>query len=268
MKLRPLGSTGIMVSPLGLGSVKFGRNQGVKYPSPFHLPDDSVIDHLLDLALDYSINVIDTAPAYGDSELRLGNLLKNRRKNFCLVTKAGEEFENGVSSYDFSARHIRFSIERSLNRLRTDYLDVVLIHSDGDDMRIINQSDAIETLQSLQKRGLVRAIGMSTKTIEGGLATLQRMDIAMVTYNLNDTREVPVIDYAAKSNKGILVKKALASGHLGYRDKGISDKKEESMVARSFWHVFANPGISSVIVGSISPEHLVANARAIAEVLN
>lgn len=68
---RPLGDTGLAVSPLGLGTVKFGRDQGVKYPSGFTIPDDREAADLLALARDLGINLIDTAPAYGRSEERL-----------------------------------------------------------------------------------------------------------------------------------------------------------------------------------------------------
>ena len=73
--LRPLGDTGLQVSALGLGTVKLGRDQGVKYPSGFTIPDDREARALLDLARDLGINLIDTAPDYGRSEERLGPLL-------------------------------------------------------------------------------------------------------------------------------------------------------------------------------------------------
>ena len=68
---RPLGSTGIDVSVLGLGTVKIGRNQQVKYPTGFKLPDDKAVVELFELAHALGINFIDTAPAYGSSEQRL-----------------------------------------------------------------------------------------------------------------------------------------------------------------------------------------------------
>ena len=85
----PLGSTDIFLSPLGLGTVKFGRNQQVKYPQPFDLPDDKTIITLLNCARDLNVNLIDTAPAYCESENRLGQLLKNDRKNWIIATKVG-----------------------------------------------------------------------------------------------------------------------------------------------------------------------------------
>ena len=71
MELRALGTTGIEISPIALGTVKIGRNVGVKYPSGFELPNDAEVRELLALAWDLGVNLIDTAPAYGSSEQRL-----------------------------------------------------------------------------------------------------------------------------------------------------------------------------------------------------
>ncbi len=76
---RPLGSTGLSVSPLGLGTVKLGRDVGPSStPSGFKIPDDQQAQMLLRMARDMGINLIDTAPAYGTSEERLGPLLRGQ----------------------------------------------------------------------------------------------------------------------------------------------------------------------------------------------
>ncbi len=136
---RPLGGTGLTVSPLGLGTVKFGRDQGVKYPAGFPIPDDREAADLLALARDLGINLIDTAPAYGRSEERLGPLLRGQREQWVIVSKVGEEFVGGQSVFDFSAAHTRRSVERSLKRLETDHIDLVLVHSDGNDLDILRE---------------------------------------------------------------------------------------------------------------------------------
>jgi aryl-alcohol dehydrogenase-like predicted oxidoreductase len=79
MRLRPLKGTDLKVSPVGLGTVKFGRNEGVKYPTSFDIPDMDELSNLLALAKEIGINTLDTAPAYGLSEERLGELLKGQR---------------------------------------------------------------------------------------------------------------------------------------------------------------------------------------------
>ncbi len=256
MELRPLGNTGIQVSPLGLGTVKFGRNQGVKYPNAFDLPSDAEIRHLLALAREYGINLLDTAPAYGTSQERLGQLLTDRQ-DWVIVSKVGEEFHHGQSLFDFSYQTTIKTLKRTLNTLRTDYLDVALIHSDGDDLRILEQEGALDALRELKQQGLIRSHGMSSKTVEGGLRVIDEMDVVMATCNLDDNTELPVLEKAAHENAGVLIKKGLMSGHI----------KEAQSVAASMQHIFAQPGVSSMIVGTISPAHLSGNAQILNQVL-
>lgn len=248
-----------MMSRLGLGTVKFGRNSGVKYPTAFDLPD---IDHLrgiLDLARDLGINHLDTAPSYGLSEERLGALLAGRRQDWIITGKVGEEFENGESTYIFTPDHFEKSLTRSLKRLGTDYIDVLLIHSDGNDTAILEQDDIIDTMQGFKKRGLVRAIGASTKTVSGGVMALERMDCAMVAYNPAYRDEEAVIDHAAAHKKGILIKKGLMSGHIDQLGSANGDPVRAAMD-----FIFAHPGVTALITGTINPDHLRANAAAVA----
>ena len=257
---RPLGNTGLTVSPLGLGTVKLGRDQGVKYPSGFQIPDDDDTRRLLKLSRDLGINLIDTAPAYGRSEERLGPLLRGQRQEWVIVSKVGEEFDNGLSRHDFSARHTRLSVERSLQRLETDFIDLVLVHSDGNDLAILEDSEVYPTLAALKREGKIRAFGFSGKTVEGGLKALEQGDCAMVTYNLNEQGERAVIDYAAEHGKAILVKKALASGHVCLAP-GVDP------VRASFELLFGQPGVASAIVGTINPLHLAHNVATVAQVI-
>jgi aryl-alcohol dehydrogenase-like predicted oxidoreductase len=258
---RPLGSTGLTVSPLGLGTVKLGRDQGVKYPNGFRIPDDAQARQLLDLARDLGINLIDTAPAYGVSEQRLGPLLQGQRDHWVVVSKVGEEFIDGQSHFDFSPVHTRLSVERSLQRLKTDRIELVLVHSDGRDLEILQHSGVYETLAELKREGKILAYGLSGKTVEGGLLALEHGDCAMVTYNLNERAERPVLDYAQANAKAILVKKALASGHACLH-------ADEDPVRASFELVFAHPGVGAAIVGTINPQHLSDNVLTAASVLS
>lgn len=258
---RPLGSTGLRVSPLGLGTVKLGRDQGVKYPSGFTIPDDAQAAALLAQARQLGINLIDTAPAYGISEQRLGPLLRGQRDAWVIVSKTGEEFEQGASHFDFTPAHTRLSVERSLQRLETDRIDLLLVHSDGNDLRVLQETGVYETLADLKREGKILGYGISGKTVDGGLLALQQGDCAMVTYNLAEQGERPVLDYAASHGKGILIKKALASGHacLG---AGVDP------VRASFDMIFAHPGVTSAIVGTIDPLHLAANVATAAAVIH
>lgn len=244
---REIGQTGIHVSPLGLGTVKLGRNTDVKYPAAFELPSDEAAGVLLGRALELGINLLDTAPAYGTAEARLGTLIN--RGDWIISTKVGEHYENGVSTFDFSREATRASVHRSLQRLRTDYLDIVLVHSDGNDEAVIGQTDVLETLQRMQTEGKLRAFGISTKTVSGGLLGAEVSDVVMVAYSAADESQRPVLDRAFELGKGVLVKKGLASGHA-----------KDPAAALQF--ALAGPAVSSAVIGTINPAHLDANVSA------
>lgn len=244
MQKHRLGSTDIEVSAIGLGTVKLGRNQGVKYPTAFTLPTDNEAKQLLNIAKELGVNLLDTAPAYGTSEERLGHLLQNERTEWVISTKVGEEFVNGASQFDFSPSAIQKSIERSLQRLRTDYLDIVLVHSNSDDVRLIEEEQVFDTLATLKQAGKIRAFGMSSKTVAGGKLTVDTADVVMVTYHPTYTDEREVIAHAAQKNKGILIKKAFASGHLS------------GSASDNLRFIFQETGVTSIIIGTLNPAHL------------
>lgn len=256
MRKRMLGQTGIMVSPLGLGTVKFGRDQQVKYPWSFEIPDDQAVLSLLALCKELGINLLDTAPSYGNSEERLGQLIETR-DDWVIVSKVGEAFEQGQSRFDFSAAGTRKTVENSLRRLNTDYLDVVLVHSDGNDKRIIEHEDVVGTLQQLKQEGVIRAIGLSTKTTEGGLWTVENTDVIMATRNTSDHTDDPVLDRALELNKGVVIKKGLQSGHADSRAGG-------SGIEAAIEYVFSHPAVDCLIAGTINPQHLKDNAHLVA----
>jgi aryl-alcohol dehydrogenase-like predicted oxidoreductase len=259
---RPVAQTGIEISPLGLGTVKFGRNQGVKYPQGFELPSDKEVRDLLALAFDLGINLLDTAPAYGLSEERIGKLLPNSRHDWVIETKVGESFINGESSFDFTATGTRKSVENSLRLLKTDYLDMVLIHSDGDDERILREEAVLDTLLEMKRAGWVRAVGISSKTVEGALLAYKLdCDVVMAAYNPVYTEELPVLEAAMAQQRAVLVKKAFASGHL---DKlGGANPVEHALA-----FIFAQPGATSVVLGTVNPKHLRENVAVAMEILS
>jgi aryl-alcohol dehydrogenase-like predicted oxidoreductase len=174
-----------------------------------------------------------------------------------IVSKVGEIFENGESRFDFSFEYTVATVEQSLSTLKTDYLDCVLIHSDGNDLRILENEGALEALRELKRRGLIRSHGMSSKTVAGGLRVVQEMDVVMATCNLDYNEELPVLEAARAQGKGVLIKKGLMSGHV----------RGQTGVRDSFAHVFAQPGVSSMIVGTINPAHLRDNVRLLEQVL-
>jgi aryl-alcohol dehydrogenase-like predicted oxidoreductase len=245
MMLRPLGKTGLAVTPLGFGAFKIGRNEKTKYAEHYALPDEQVVVRLLNAILDEGITYIDTAPAYGLSEERIGRSIGHRRGEFILSTKVGETFEQGQSAYDFSAAGVRSSVERSLRRLRTDAVDLVFIHSNGDDVAIQQATDAVATLRELQQQGLVRAIGLSGKTVDGARLALEWADAIMVEYHIDDVSQAEVVIAAAQRGVGVVVKKGLASGRLAPGD--------------AIGFVLRNAGVASLVIGGLNLDHIRTN---------
>jgi len=250
MVSRPLGRTGIQVSPIGLGTTKLGRNTDVKYPQPFELPSDKQIGELLEAALTLGVNLIDTAPAYGESEARLGPFVEKHRNRLVLCTKCGEKYEQGRSTYDFSAAAIIASAEESLRRLKTDCLDILLLHSDARDAEIVTQTDALEGLARLKQNGKARAIGISARTAAGIAAASRTLDVIMAPFSERESSLADALQKAHDAGLGVLAIKGLFSGHL------------EAPAAIEF--VLRQPFIDVLIVGTINPTHL-SEAVAVAE---
>ena len=238
------------VSILGLGTVKFGRTAGARYAAPFELPSDNDIADLLATAQSLGINLLDTAPAYGTSETRLGAALAGQREGWIVATKTGEEFDGVKSRFDFSADHTLRSVERSLTRLGTDRLDIVSIHSDGRDVGDIEAAGAVRALTRLRDEGTIRAIGFSGKTPNDGNAALAFADVLMCTINASYSDETPLVRAAAEQDIGILVKKPLGRGR----------HRPQALPA-----IAAVPGVASILVGTISAAHLAANADSLCD---
>lgn len=251
MEKRQFGATGKAVSLLGIGTAKFGRNTHVKYPGGdgFELPSDARISDILDMAIDHGVNLIDTAPAYGTAETRLGEIMGSRRDRFFINTKAGEEYDGEKSTYVFDAGHIRQSVERSLKRLHTDYLDCVMLHCSRNDVAEVVESDALETLARLKQEGKILSFGASTNSVEAGRYAADHADAVMVSYNAHYQDEAEVIAYAHVKNCAVLIKKGLASGH--------TDKIGDTASALRF--VANTKGVTSIVIGSITPANILFN---------
>lgn len=256
---REIGTTGLRVPPLGFGAFKIGRNEGIKYPTGYELPDLPAVRELLQGILNLGCRYIDTAPAYGVSEERLGCLLPDLLATLtdrdavdrtavdhaaaplapCVIsTKVGETFENGQSTYDYSRAAVLKSLERSRQRLQRDVLDLVFIHSHGADLEILQQTDVAAVLQAQREQGRIRAIGFSGKTPEGTAAALDWADAVMVEYHSADTSHAAVMDTAAERGTAVIVKKGLASGRLP--------------AAAAIRFVLSHPAVTSLVVGGLS----------------
>lgn len=249
MLRRPLGSTGIEVPPLGLGTVQFGRDTGVGYRQAYRLPSDGHIADLLATALREGVNLLDTAPAYGTSEARIGEAIEGHRDDWILCTKAGEEFDGVASHYDFGEDAILQSVDGSLARLRTDRLDILLLHSDGRSVDEIERAGSFRALARLRREAVVGAVGFSGKSSRDATAALPRSDVLMCTIHNTYRDEVRIASKAADLGVGVLVKKPLARGFQGGSE---TIAKTANLV-----------GVTSVVVGTLSPDHLAANAAAV-----
>jgi aryl-alcohol dehydrogenase-like predicted oxidoreductase len=126
-------------------------------------------------------------------------------------------------------------------------------------MHIIESTACLPTLMDLKEKGLIRAVGMSTKSLDGGLKAVELSDLVMVTYNPSTTDDAEVIRYANSLNKGVLIKKALNSGHVATAG--------ENSIENNLIFALTPAGVSSVIVGTISPEHLRENVESVVRAL-
>lgn len=253
MDRRPLGRTGLSASPISFGAFKIGRNEKIKYAQGYALPSDAEAERLLNGVLDLGINLIDTAPAYGTSEERIGKLISHRNREFIISTKVGEVFENGRSTYDFSRDSVIASVHRSLKRLRREVLDFVFVHANDDDF-VLKQTDVAQTLAQLRSQGLIRFIGHSGKTVAGARLAMQWVDAVMIEYHPRDASHEPVLTEAGDKGIAVFIKKPLASGTI---------PPDESLR-----FILRSPYVGTIVVGGLNLDHLKQNLAIAAEAVN
>jgi len=234
VKYRKLGDTGLEVSEIGFGAWGIGGlSRGA---SSYGRTSDEESKLALRLAFESGITLFDTSDlyGYGHSEILIGETLKDVRQQTVIASKVGFLEHNGPQ--DFSPKHIRKSIEGSLHRLQTDYLDLYQLHSPPIDL--MERDDSIlHTLSSLQTEGKIRAFGISARSPDDGLIAIQRLGFKSVQVNFNmvDQRAVEngLFGLAEKENAGIIVRTPLCFGFLtgGYS----ADIKFNSRDHRSTW---------------------------------
>src|ERR1041385_4881958 len=147
MEKRQFGKTDMQVTALGFGGAEVG----------FQRAEQEDVTRLLSSALDAGLNVIDTAECYGESEELIGNAVSHRRSEYYLFTKCGHHA--GIELPDWSPELLERSIERSLQRLKTDCVDLVQLHTCSEE--ILRQGDVIAVLQRARDAGKTRYIGYS-----------------------------------------------------------------------------------------------------------
>jgi aryl-alcohol dehydrogenase-like predicted oxidoreductase len=208
MNYRQLGCTGMKVSEIGFGAWQLGNAKDWGNMS------NKQAVRLVHEALDQGCNFFDTAPNYGGgmSESILGEALNGRRTDVVINTKFGHHPDHTV---DFDPKKIRSSVEGSLRRLKTDYLDTILLHNPPFECLTRNAEHFME-LEALKSEGKIRAFGASIDSAREMEALLDFTDSEVVEVMFNIFHQEPrqAFKKAAERNVGVIVKVPLDSGWL------------------------------------------------------
>jgi aryl-alcohol dehydrogenase-like predicted oxidoreductase len=293
MEYRILGSTGLRVSAVGIGTWQLGGEWGHDYLQ-------TEADAIFDKGAELGINLIDTAECYGDhlSERLIGDYLSRReRSRWTIATKFGHRFNSFLNrTDDFSVDGVREQLEESLKSLRIEAIDIYQFHS-GVDAFFHNQE--LWTMLAEQKRaGKIRHLGISIlgkgSELQAREARQVGAEVLQVIYNRLDRRpEQTVFVYAEQNKLGILARVPLASGLLTGKfrpgatfeptdvratfdsQKMQSDLAEVERLRKSEvppgvpmgqWALawcLKNPVVSCVIPGCKNPAQVEANASAV-----
>jgi aryl-alcohol dehydrogenase-like predicted oxidoreductase len=267
MERRPLGRTGMEVSVLGFGGAEIG----------YEGADQATVERLLHSALDAGLNVIDTAECYIDSEEKIGNAVAGRRNDFYLFTKCGHAA--GLPYEDWDPKLLAASIDRSLQRLRTDRVDLVQLHSCSE--AHLRQGDVIEVLQQARDAGKTRFIGYSGDSDPARYAVeCGAFDTLQTSINVADQEALDkVLPFARERGIGLIAKRPIANAawktgkrpaseyHHTYWDRLQllqydflqRDLRDAISVALRF--TLTVPGVATAIVGTKHPERWRENAE-------
>ena len=268
MERRRLGRTDMEVTALGFGGSEIGY-EGVS---------QSLATRLLNAALDAGLNVIDTAECYADSETLIGRAVSGRRREFYLFTKVGHA--GGWGRDDWRPPGILKSIERSLERLRTDAVDLVQLHSCSEG--VLRRGDAITALETARQRGLTRYIGYSGDGAAARYAVeTGRFDTVQISVSIADQAALDaVIPAARERGLGVIAKRPVANVawrsrsrppasayHRAYwerlraLDYPFLTRPLDEAVATALRFTLSVPGVHTAIAGTSKPERWAQNAR-------
>ncbi|MCI0661898.1 MAG: aldo/keto reductase [Acidobacteria bacterium] len=271
MEKRRLGNTDMEVSLLGFGGAEIGAQEIAQ----------ETVTQLLNSALDAGLNVIDTASAYWKSELMIGNAVSHRRKEFYLLTKCGAT--DGFTRYDWSKSGILSQIERSLKNLKTDYLDLIQLHSCV--IAELKKGEAIEALRLAREKGYSRYIGYSGDSqaakyaIEtGAFDTLQTsisiadQEAIELTLPLAQTRGMGVIAKRPVANAAWRTgQKPADSYHYTYWDRlkkldyDFLNSGLQNSISIALRFTLSQDSVATAIVGTTNPGRWRENAELLAE---
>jgi aryl-alcohol dehydrogenase-like predicted oxidoreductase len=265
MEKRRLGRTGLCVSVLGFGGSEIG----------YEGASQATVDRLLGSALDAGLNVIDTAECYERSEQLIGGALGTRRRECFVFTKCGHA--GGWGRADWRMAPILASIERSLQRLRTDHVDLVQLHSCGED--VLRRGEAIRALQTARDRGLTRFIGYSGDgpaaryavesgafdTLQTSLSVAEQEPLTL-TLPLAVEREMGVIAKRPIANAVVAAARRPSRGSYGYeywrrlQELDYDFMKRPDALATALRFTLSVPGVHTAIVGTARPGRFEENA--------
>ncbi len=207
MQHRILGRTGLRVSVIGFGGIPIWGSASV---FEYGCVDEETAIKVINRALDLGVNFIDTARVYGESEVRIGKVMRERRRECYLASKVMER------GYQVALREV----EKSLSNLQTDYIDLYQLHYVNDTgtlERLMARDGALRALKEKKGEGKIGFIGITGHDIRLLIKAIGtgEFDTIQVPYNLNNlgaAREL--FPLARKENIGVIVMKPLAGGVL------------------------------------------------------
>lgn len=300
MKYRTLGSTGLNVSVVGIGTWQYGGEWGKDFTQ-------DEVDAIFTRGREIGVNLIDTAECYGDhaSEAYIGKALKNidgDRSDWVIATKFGHHFLKPFERTEpREPADVRRQLEDSLTALQTDHVDLLQYHSWGDDDFF--RDDVLAELDKLRQEGkfhhLGNSVGKNTNVKQIAASRERGIEFLQIIYNrLDRAPEGEIFDICRRDNLGILARVPLASGFLSGKYKpghqfdrdevrGKGDKKQENdeklreverirreeyekevepdRVSMATWALawcLKHPAVTSVIPGCKSVQQVEANAAA------
>ena len=279
MEFTDFGVTGYGVSRLGFGMAEIGA---------YELGDTAEAGRILGSALDAGIIFLDTAECYGNSEELLGRTVSHRRDEFILATKVGHTGPDEVGPH-WTAETARKTIDRSLARLRTDYVDLLQVHAHSIDWS--EAQEVVEVALEAKRAGKTRLVGYSQENeqaeqaVESGL-----FDALQTSFNLVDQKaRYGLFEKARARGMGIIAKRPIANAVwsrvlAGDRGEGETGRSAERLrrarvmvemgplpdapadpIALALGFVYAHPDAHTSIVGTRSHAHMLANIRATEE---
>lgn len=233
-----------MVPELALGTVELGMVYGIAKPGQPAQIERADAEALVRMAIDSGMNCIDTAPGYGTSEEIIGNALAGQRDTVILATKVSSHDLNGERvAPGLLGEHIRNSIEASLRRLKTDWIDLVQVHNW--EREAGNSEEMFEALFEARSKGWIRCLGATVYGVENALAAMEtgRLQALQVAYSVLDRRmEENVLPRARTLGVGIIARSLLLKGVLTSRSEflpeALGELKERSRAFQALCREF------------------------------